>query len=88
MARVLVVEDEPNMRKLISLQLRAEGHSLVAVGMVREGLAALETQDFDVILTDQKLPDGWALRSWMRFRRASPQLRSWFLRPSERSSSP
>ena len=61
MARVLIVEDEPNMRKLISLHLRADGHSLVAVGMVREGLAALETQDFDVLLTDQKLPDGEGL---------------------------
>ncbi len=58
MARVLVVEDESNMRKLIALHLRANGHSLVLVGMVREALAALETQDFDVILTDQKLPDG------------------------------
>ena len=58
MARVLIVEDEPNMRKLISVHLRADGHSLVSVGMVREGLAALEAQDFDVILTDQKLPDG------------------------------
>ena len=61
MARVLVVEDEPNMRKLISLHLRADGHALVTVGMVREGFAALETQDFDVILTDQKLPDGEGL---------------------------
>ncbi len=58
MARVLVVEDEPNMRKLISLQLRGDGHSLVLVGMVHEAMAALESQDFDVILTDQKLPDG------------------------------
>ena len=58
MVRVLVVEDEPNMRKLISLHLRADGHSLVPVGTVRDGLAALETQDFDVILIDQKLPDG------------------------------
>ncbi len=30
--------------------------------MVLEGLAALETQDFDVILTDQKLPDGEGLQ--------------------------
>ncbi len=61
MARVLIVEDEPNMRKLISVHLRADGHSLAAVGTVREGLAALETQDFDVILIDQKLPDGEGL---------------------------
>jgi DNA-binding NtrC family response regulator len=60
-ARVLIVEDEANMRKLIALHLRADQHSPVAVGSVREGLAALETQDFDVILTDQKLPDGEGL---------------------------
>ncbi len=61
MARVLVVEDEPNMRKLISFHLRADGHALVAVGLVQEGLSALEKQDFDVILADQKLPDGEGL---------------------------
>lgn len=61
MARVLVVEDEPNMRKLISLNLRQEGHALVSVSLVHEALAALESQDFDVILTDQKLPDGEGL---------------------------
>ena len=61
MARVLIVEDEPNMRKLISLNLRADGHSLVAVSMVHEGITALQTQDFDVILTDQRLPDGEGL---------------------------
>ncbi len=61
MARILVIEDEPNMRKLISVHLRAEEHSLVAVGTIREGLVALETQDFDVIVTDQKLPDGEGL---------------------------
>ncbi len=49
------------MRKLIALNLRREGHALVAVALVREALAALETQDFDVILTDQKLPDGQGL---------------------------
>lgn len=62
MARILVIEDEPNMRKLISVHLRAEEHSLVLVGTVREGLAALETQDFDTILTDQRLPDGEGLQ--------------------------
>lgn len=62
MAKVLVVEDEPNMRKLISVHLRSEGHTLEMVGSVRDGLAATEKQDFDVVLTDQKLPDGEGLR--------------------------
>ena len=58
MARVLIVDDEPNMRKLISLHLRADHHSLVVANLLGEAIAAIETQDFDVILTDQKLPDG------------------------------
>ena len=41
MARILVVEDEPNMRKLLLMHLRGEGHSLVETGSLREGLNAL-----------------------------------------------
>jgi two-component system response regulator HydG len=61
MARILVVEDEPNMRKLLLMHLRGEGYSLVETGSVREGLKALQSNDFDVILTDQRLPDGEGL---------------------------
>lgn len=61
MARILVVEDEPNMRKLLMMNLRADGHSLIEAGSVREGFTALQTNDFDVILTDQRLPDGEGL---------------------------
>ena len=38
MARILVVEDEPNMRRLLLMHLRGEGYSLVETGSVREGL--------------------------------------------------
>ncbi|GAC1425444.1 MAG: sigma-54 dependent transcriptional regulator [Acidobacteriaceae bacterium] len=58
MARVLIVEDEPHMRKLIGMHLRNEGHTVVAVATLKEGLATLDTQDFDAIVTDQRLPDG------------------------------
>ena len=66
MVRVLVIEDEPNMRKLISLHLRADAHSLVTVGSVREGLAALETQDFDAIVTVVVLTAFWNRRTCRR----------------------
>jgi DNA-binding NtrC family response regulator len=61
MARLLIVEDEPNMLKLIEMHLRADGHAMVLAASVEEGLAAIEAQDFDVVLTDQKLPDGEGL---------------------------
>ena len=61
MARLLIVEDEVNMRKLIGMHLRAEGHVLVAVETLKESLEMLEKQDFDAIVTDQRLPDGEGL---------------------------
>jgi two-component system response regulator HydG len=74
MARVLIVEDEPNMRKMIAMHLRQDGHSLVEAGSVREGLAALETNDFDVILTDQRLSDGEGTQILESVRHSDPTL--------------
>src|ERR1700756_2913175 len=58
MARVLIVEDEPNMRKVLSAHLRQDGHMLVEGATVKEGLQAVYGNDFEVVLLDQKLPDG------------------------------
>jgi DNA-binding NtrC family response regulator len=43
------------------MHLRGECYSLVETESVREGLKALQSNDFDVILTDQRLPDGEGL---------------------------
>jgi DNA-binding NtrC family response regulator len=51
LARLLIVEDEPHMRQLMGMHLRADGHTLVSVATVKEGLATLETQEFDAIVT-------------------------------------
>jgi len=58
MARVLIVEDEPNMRKVLTTNLRQDGHLLVEAATLKEGLQAVYGNDFDVVLLDQKLPDG------------------------------
>lgn len=74
MARVLIVDDEPNMRKTLVAHLRQEGHSLAEAGSVREGLAALESDDFDVVLTDQRLGDGDGTQILELARTADPSL--------------
>lgn len=61
MARILIVEDEPNMRKVLQANLRQDGHSLVEAANVKDALQAVYGNDFDVVLTDQKLPDGEGL---------------------------
>jgi excisionase family DNA binding protein len=55
---VLVVDDDESLQTVFKLFLRKIGFSRVAVGTVKEGLAAIEKQKFDLIFLDLKLPDG------------------------------
>src|SRR5262245_19656851 len=55
---VLVVDDEKDLVATYERLLRRQGCSMTARGTVREGLAALETQRFVLIIADLRLPDG------------------------------
>lgn len=61
MARVLVVDDEPGMRRILELNLRRDGHAVVEAAGAAEAIDLLKREDFDVVLTDQKMPDGSGL---------------------------
>ncbi|MBI4362819.1 MAG: response regulator [Euryarchaeota archaeon] len=56
--RILLVEDEPGVREMLSGWLREAGLSPVAVGSVREGMERLSGGLFDLALIDLGLPDG------------------------------
>ncbi len=55
---VLVVDDDESLQNLFKVFLRKIGFSRVVVGTVKEALAAIEKQKFDLIFLDLKLPDG------------------------------
>jgi DNA-binding NtrC family response regulator len=61
MARILIVDDESNMRRILSVLLREDGHDIVEAATVREAEARMETLPLDLVLTDQRLPDGEGL---------------------------
>ena len=61
MAKVLIVDDEPGMRRILTVNLRRDSHVLVEASGAAEALGLLAREDFDVILTDQKMPDGSGL---------------------------
>jgi two-component system OmpR family response regulator len=56
-AKLLVVDDEPNIRELLSTSLRFAGFDVVAAGNGREALAAAEEHKPDLAVLDVMLPD-------------------------------
>lgn len=56
-ARVLVVDDEPQIRRFLDISLRAQGYTVAAVGTGRAGLEALATLGADLVILDLGLPD-------------------------------
>lgn len=58
MSKVLIVDDEPNMRRILSANLRGDSHLCVEASSSAEATALLSSDDFDVVITDQKMPGG------------------------------
>jgi two-component system, NtrC family, response regulator AtoC len=53
---ILIVEDEPKMRRLLELQLAEEGFCARTAADAEAGLKLLGDEPFDVVVTDFKLP--------------------------------
>lgn len=52
---ILVIDDEPNIRKTLSISLEAEGHSVAAVANSRDALEEAGQRFFDIALVDLRL---------------------------------
>jgi two-component system KDP operon response regulator KdpE len=57
-ARILVVEDEADIRRFVRLTLEADGHEVFEADSIKRGLIEAGTRRPDVILLDLGLPDG------------------------------
>ena len=58
MPKILVIDDDANFRKLVSVSLDAAGYEVVAAGRIRDAETRLATLKPDTILVDGLLPDG------------------------------
>ncbi len=70
--RVLLVEDDPDMRLVLQQSLESDGHVVRACGRVDEALTAVDGEEaFDVVITDVRLPgaSGLELLAALRSRR-------------------
>jgi excisionase family DNA binding protein len=60
---VLIVDDDPGLRRYVRASLESEGYAVREAGSAEEGLAALEEESPDLILLDVMMPkiDGWEM---------------------------
>jgi class 3 adenylate cyclase len=74
-ATVLVVDDDPLNRAMLSMSLGQLGHSVVEAGNGLEAIEALGANDIDITLTDIEMPemDGYGL---LRHRAGDDQLKA------------
>ena len=56
-ARVLVIDDEPQIRKFLDISLRAQGYRVELAANGEDGLAALAMHGADLVILDIGLPD-------------------------------
>jgi two-component system response regulator GlrR len=72
-AHVLVVDDDPDLLRLLSLRLRATGYRVTAVDSAESALSRVAVERPDLVLSDVRLPgrDGLALFDELRERHPS-----------------
>lgn len=56
MARILVIEDEPEMQRGLKDNLEFEGYDVLVVGDGKKGMETIHAKNFDLILLDVMLP--------------------------------
>jgi two-component system response regulator PilR (NtrC family) len=58
---ILIVDDERSMREFLAIYLRRGGHRVEAAGDAEAGRKAVAAREYDVVITDLRMPDGTGL---------------------------
>ncbi|WP_432696293.1 sigma-54-dependent transcriptional regulator [Marinobacterium sp. YM272] len=72
--RVLVVDDEADIRQLLEITLERMGAECRAAATLREARELLAEQPFDLCLTDMRLPDGRGMELVEQIQKKHPAL--------------
>jgi DNA-binding response OmpR family regulator len=67
-SRILVVDDELLIRRLLERALTSEGYGVSTVGSIAEAMGEVERRPYDLIILDRLLPDGDGMDACRRIR--------------------
>lgn len=73
-ARILVIDDEPDVREMLEFLLEEEGFSVDTAADATTGLARLAARDYDLLLLDLMLPDMSGMDVLKRIRKEDREL--------------
>ncbi len=74
MGRILVVDDEPHMRRILASNLSHDAHVVSEAGTVDEARRCVGTNTYESVFTDQRMPDGEGLDVLSAAREADPSV--------------
>ncbi len=69
---VMVVDDEPGIRTALRANFLRHGWRVETASTVREAIRALEGREFDLVVTDIRMPDGSGMEVMRSARQSSP----------------
>ena len=79
MARILLAEDDTSMREYLQRALQRVGYEVSAVGCGTEAMPLLESEQFDLLLTDIVMPEMDGIELAQKASAIDPNIRVMFI---------
>ena len=74
MARVLVIDDDPDTREMLEQILKSAGHEVIMAVDGREGVEQYRTKATDLVITDLHMPNQDGFETIREFRISFPEV--------------
>lgn len=74
MARILVIDDDPDIRALLETALQVDGHDVVLAADGHDGLARQRAEPSDLAIVDIFMPDKEGIETIIELRQEFPRL--------------
>jgi len=58
MAKILIIDDEPHMRRILTLILEEAGHMVEQASGLTPAIEKISSTQYDLVISDKKMPDG------------------------------
>lgn len=75
MAKLLVVDDEPSIRRIIQLMLKGSGHKLFTASNGLEAMQILDKESIDLVILDIVMPEQGGLETIMQIKNTHPGIK-------------